>query len=750
MNKCLFMDYETYSLLDLKEVGLDNYVNDPSTGISMLAYAFDTGEIKQWLPHMSKPPKELIDALRNPNILKISWYASFEFEFTNVVLPRYVGEPLVVPIEQWRDPIILAHNMSLPGKLEQVGTILKLKEQKNSERGKELVKMFCQPVSKGGDMTLFGIAPPLFRTHESHPREFKEYCEYNIQDIRAEREAWYYMLRFPMPEIEWQGWILDQKINRRGMPGRRDLAEKGLRLAEKYLTIQRAKVKALTNLKNINSPAQVKAWAKERGYPWNSLNAKYVDAELADPASKITPELREVLIIRKTCTKSSYKKLERFLQILSKDNRLRYQFRYMGAPRTGRWAGGSEDGGNSFQAQNMARGEKAVKKKLGRALQLLEAEDYDGIVKEFTDVPKNSVTVLELVITLLRSLFQATPGKKLVVSDLNAIENRVLGWAAGCWDILEVFTKSKEEGGDPYLSFGARLFDKTYAQMWADYVAEATDERQLSKPAVLGAGYGLGGGKMIKNEFGDMVRGGLWGYAKNVCGVDMPQELAHKAVKIFRESYPEVVQFWTDLEEAFKQVLTNGGVIKVGEVTWDKIEREWIKHPSPLGCVLTFSRIPMGDGGYTVRMQLPSGRALYYLNATIDAEEKISNKTGRPWTAYTIRYDGIEHSATQDADGATKKKGLKWGRVKTYGGKICENAIQAISRDILLYGMFLAEAMGFEIWGLFHDELATEVKDAWDGLCLEDLIACMAEVAKWARGLLLGAEGFEEQVYRKG
>src|SRR6185437_10618531 len=146
-------------------------------------------------------------------------------------------------------------------------------------------------------------------------------------------------------------------------------------------------------------------------------------------------------------------------------------------------------------------------------------------------------------------------------------------WAAGCDAILDVFRTCNKCGNVeksldgvfacskcggsksrcPYISFGTKMFNKSYEAMWAEYAAGKEEDRQNSKPAVLGAGYGLGGGDMFINEYGDEVRGGLWGYAKQVCGVDMPRELAHTSVKIFRESYPEVVQLWTDLEEAFKQ-----------------------------------------------------------------------------------------------------------------------------------------------------------------------------------------------------
>ena len=765
--KYLFVDYETFSLLDLTEVGIDNYAKHPSTGISMLGWALDDEEVDIWLPHKGPMPAKLRDALATPSILKIAWNASFEYNITNHVAgPRYIAPEFHIPMEQFRDPMVLAHNLSLPGKLEKVAVILKMANLKD-ERGKELMQMFCMPVSKGGEMTLFGIAPPLFRDHVSHPREFAEYIEYCKQDVRAERDLWCRLSKIGFPEADWKGWLLDQKINEFGIPGRRDLAAKGLRLARRYIQDQKDLCKKLTGLKNPNSDVQMKAWVKERGYTLNSMRANTVEAELKNPLSTITPECKIAMKARGLARKSSYTKIEKFLSLLSTlDDRLRYQLRYMGAARTGRWAsGGGEDA--SMQVQNLPRGMKAVKKKLALSLQLLEAEDYDGIMKEFTDTkdPKDSITVVDFVITLLRSLFQAKLGKIFHVADKNAIENRMLGWAAGCEAILDVFRK----GRDPYMAFGVYLYDIPYE----DWIridehgnhkpknADFEEKRQNSKPPVLGGGYGLGGGELYFDEYGDEKRGGLWGYALSVCGVDMPKDLAHKAVKILRDAWPEVPIFWTDLEEAFKQVFKRGGCIKVGEVTWGypppdgtydpTPTKQWVEHPTKgQGCVITFRRIKMDDGHYTIRMELPSGRALHYLNVSIEEEERTSKKTGKKYTARTIYYDGIEHSATQGADGKTAKKKHKWGRVKTYGGKICENAIQAMSRDDLLNSMFLADEMGFHIWGLFHDEIAVEEDDVWDGLRLDDLLWCMCQIPWWAPGLMLGAEGYTDKVYKKG
>lgn len=764
----LFGDFETYSLVDLTVVGLDNYARHPSTGVSMLGWVVDQAEeVEVWLPHLQpEVPPALRALIDDPEVIIIAWNAPFEHAIINHVLK------IPLPISRFRDPIMLAHNLSLPGKLEDVAEILRMKNLKDP-RGDELKDMFCLPVSKGGEVTLFGIAPPLFRTPESHPREFAEYIEYCKQDVRATRDLWYRMSKIGFPEHEWRGWMLDHKINTFGIPGRRDLAEKGWRLVNRFMDERRRLLKEKTGLENPNSDVQMKAWVTERGYPWNSMRSPTVLAEIANPNSPITPECREVLKLRASARKSSYTKIEKFLNLLSTiDDRLRNQFRYMGAARTGRWASGGGDDA-SVQVQNLPRGAKAVKKKLDLALDLLDREDYEGIVREFMDTknPKDSLTVVEFVITLLRSLFQAKPGNIFHVADKNAIENRVLGWVAGCKAILDVFRTCNECGTlvneppvpflcpkcgckksrDPYLAFGTYLYNKTYEEMWASYKAGNEDERQNSKPPVLGGGYGLGGGELFTNEYGDEVRGGLWGYALSVCGVDMPKDLAHKAVKILREAWVEVPQLWTDLEEAFKQVLMRGGVIKVGEVTWDRENKEWVEHHTHgQQCVLTFSRIPMADGGYIVRMQLPSGRALHYLNATIDQESRTSKRTGREYTVDVLHYDGIEHSATQGADGKNVKKHHKWGRVKTYGGKLTENAVQAISRDDLLNSMFLADEMGFNIWGLFHDEVAVEQEEDIFAPGLNDLIWCMTSVPTWAPGLLLGAEGYTSRVYKKG
>ena len=347
---------------------------------------------------------------------------------------------------------------------------------------------------------------------------------------------------------------------------------------------------------------------------------------------------------------------------------------------------------------------------------------------------------------------------KMIVGDLSSIEYGVVGWLARCPGIIQVLRDKK----DPYIEFATKLYFRegfTYEQLKAEYdLFEATkgaqgrdDFRQNSKPPVLGCGFGLSGGEEYVNEFKDKVRGGLWGYAWNVCGVDMPKELAHEGVRIYRESYPEVPQLWQDMNLGFKRVLQRGGEMTVGKETWNKHEKCWDtiinEVPHTDGAFVTFSRYKSKKNGYIMRMELPSGRFLHYLNAQIQ-KETVMGANNKPWTRDVIFYEGIEHSAITGGDGSVKKGAAKWGMTRTYGGKLTENAVQAIARDILVNGAHLSRKMGFKIFGLFHDELATMV-DGPFAPGLSDLLWCMSQPPKWASTMLLSAAGWEGTYYRK-
>ena len=124
-----------------------------------------------------------------------------------------------------------------------------------------------------------------------------------------------------------------------------------------------------------------------------------------------------------------------------------------------------------------------------------------------------------------------------------------------------------------------------------------------------------------------------------------------------------------------------------------------------------------------LRVRLPSGRYLCYLQPKVDEAGQIS-------------YMGVNQYTRQ------------WTRIKTYGGKIVENADQASSRDVLASAMPFAEVAGYPIVLTVHDELITEPEDSAN-FSAGELGRIMAEAPPWAAGLPLAAAGFEGYRYRK-
>ena len=89
----------------------------------------------------------------------------------------------------------------------------------------------------------------------------------------------------------------------------------------------------------------------------------------------------------------------------------------------------------------------------------------------------------------------------------------------------------------------------------------------------------------------------------------------------------------------------------------------------------------------------------------------------------------------------------KWGTITTWGGKLVENIIQAVSRDILCNAMMNLASAGYKINFHIHDEVILEVPDEDKSKNLEDVIKRMCALPDWANGLPLNAAGFDNASY---
>ena len=125
-------------------------------------------------------------------------------------------------------------------------------------------------------------------------------------------------------------------------------------------------------------------------------------------------------------------------------------------------------------------------------------------------------------------------------------------------------------------------------------------------------------------------------------------------------------------------------------------------------------------------IRLPSGRRLAYARPRIEADDE-----GR---------DGITYADVKEKEGALI-------RLRTYGGKLVENIVQAIARDCLAAAMTRLEAEGYQIVMHIHDEVVIECPaDACD---LDNVCRIMGQPIDWAPGLILTADGYITDYYKK-
>lgn len=741
----LHLDYETSSEVDLKEAGLHNYSTHRSTKALMLAFAFDDDEVQLWLPHEGPMPGNLMWALKNPLIELTAFNSTFERYITRDVLG------IDIPIERWQDPQASARYLSLPAHLADVGKVLGLPlELRKDATGKDLIKLFSMPQTRKKaelkkDPTL---EPIYFNTHLTHPKEFEMFVEYCKQDVRAERE----IIRrerllgaFPLPPRERKIWIFDQKVNDRGIPVDRKFVQNAFSIASRNKQEKLEEQNIQTGLKNANSQTQLLPWVQDQGWPLSNLRKQNIELVLKDKTVDLTDLCRQVLTARLEAGSISYKKLEAILANISPDDRLRGQFIYMGSARCGRWAG------NAVQLHNMARPDATFEdlQNVEKARHYIYEDDYSALKTAFK---KGEVYYSPLIIAkyLIRTVFVAPEGKRFNVCDLNAIETRVAAWVAECQALLDVF----KDGKDPYLDFASKIYGIPYEKLAADMKskdpkvkAEAKRMRQIAKPGVLGAVYRLGGGQWGHDKNGDDIKTGLWGYAEAM-GVDMDQETAASVVKIFRDAYREIGGspdrdgfgggIWYTLENAVMDVLNGVRTIrKVG----------------PEGCIV-IDKLTITGRDPMLRIKLPSGRYLHYLDASIQTVRMPWNKSHTEFVEirpgiYEQRV--IEEPVYRDAftyygmDQTTKA----WDMIVSHGGKIFENIVQAIARDVLADKLLEFEDAGFETVGHVHDEGICLSDDDPFAPGVSDMEAIMDAPVDWAPTLPLGSDGFESTFYHK-
>lgn len=236
-----------------------------------------------------------------------------------------------------------------------------------------------------------------------------------------------------------------------------------------------------------------------------------------------------------------------------------------------------------------------------------------------------------------------------------------------------------------------KIYEASASKMFKVDINEITKEselRQKGKIAELALGYQGGVGALVS----------MGAYNMNLCESELIE-----IVKAFRSSNPNIVKLWNNAQKAFIEAVKNKSVVHI-----DK-------------------NISFIYEGNILFIKLPSGRRLSYIRPKIDYDN-IFNK-------YIITYEGV--------DPTTKKS----KRLTTYGGKLVENIVQAIARDVLAQSMINLKNHGFNIVMHVHDEIVLEVEDKISSI--EEICEIMCKENKYLKGLKLKADGFESKYYKK-
>jgi DNA polymerase len=480
----LSIDIETFSSADIRKAGAYKYIQSEDFEILLFAFSFD-GEPVQIVDLFSgeKIPGAIIDALRNPYIIKHAYNAAFEWYALNKFWPS--------PIEQWQDTMIHGLYCGFTAGLDVTAKVLGLPQDKQKMAvGRNLIKIFCTPTTPSKNNGNRARTKPH---HE--PEKWQLFKDYNRQDVAVEMEIEKRLSRFPVPEEVWQQWRLDQQINAHGIQLDEDLIDGALYIDRLTTAQLKHEARELTKLDNPNSAAQLSGWLSEKGIETDNLQKDTV-SELVKTASG---DVKRVLEIRQQLSKTSIKKYKAMHDAICRDGRVRGLLQFYGANRTGRWAG------RLVQVQNLSKNHMKnwlydpVKKKakkqsqnplLSLARELIKKRNMDALKVIYGNIS-------DVLSQLVRTAFIAAPGHQVVVADFSAIEARVIAWLSGEQWRLDVFNTH------------GKIYEASASQMFGvpiESIHKGDPMRQQGKVAELALGYQGSVGAMKRMDYDSEIR----------------------------------------------------------------------------------------------------------------------------------------------------------------------------------------------------------------------------------------------------
>ena len=500
IEKVMFLDYETYSSVDIKN-GVYAYTESPDFEVLLVSFRAPGRELLQFSPREDGTDCEaarlFFGALSDESLILKARNAQFERICTGVFFKRPIHP------DRWRCTAVLCAAAGLPRSLDESGRALGLAEdERKLKTGTALINYFCKPckptaANGGRTRNLPGDCPEKWRLFE----------DYNRRDVEADIAIADRLSAYTPTEAEQKLYSLDQIIADRGVRADTGMIDKVNGYVATHGEELIAEMKELTGLDNPNSLSLLRTWVQEHGgIDIASLDKKSIAETLED--DRIPDDVRRVLELRQQTGKTSLAKYAKAAESVSADGRLRGMLMFYGA-RTGRWSG------RILQLQNLPQNHI---EDLDLAHSLAQSGDFDALETLYGDTS-------DVLSQLIRTMLIPSEGCRFVVSDFSAIEARVIAWLADEDWRVKVF----EDGGDIYCESASRMFGVPVEKH-----GQNAHLRQQGKVAELALGYGGSVGAIKQMDKKHAI----------------PEDTIPKIVKDWRKASPHIIRLWKRYDSA--------------------------------------------------------------------------------------------------------------------------------------------------------------------------------------------------------
>lgn len=733
----LKLDWETRSDVDLIKHGAYRYTESPHTDALLCSYRIDDGPLRRW--KRGEPCPDDIRAYVEAGGEIKAHNAAFERLIWWRIMHARHGWPKP-QLEKFRCTAVAAAAMSLPRSLDRLGVALDLDVKKDA-KGKKLIKKHSLP--QGFDPA----GNPIWNEDPESLEQFHDYCD---TDVLTEEAADRRLI--PLSDQEQAVYALNERINDRGLRIDVKSARAALQIAEKAKQKINQELSLLTGgyVTAVTQVTNMAKWIKAQGVEMPGLDKDTVEEYLHE-IDDLPERVRQVLELRLEGAKPSVEKIAAMLDRVSSDGRARGVYLHHGAGQTGRFSS------RGVQAHNMPKYRKIFEEahpRLDVLFQAIRTGDPDVLTWLYGPELGRALHILS---DAVRSFIWAAPGHRFINADYTSIEGVLSAWFANEeWKLQAFRDLIAGTGPGMYELFAARgIYNVPVEQI-------TKPQRGVGKVGELSMGYQGGVGALAKMARQNKLKlhtvfDSVWASAdeerreravkryegelqkQTPWAVKLGREgwLAAELIKVgWRAAHPEIVKAWAALEAAAVEAIREPGTVSTtlfGRVAYV------VKHGF-LWC------------------RLPSGRALAYgapklheqfwiRRDGMDASETADRAQMDALTKEGVKFEVESEAKPKITALGTDAQTEKWVRYSPYGGSFFNNVVQGSARDILVNGMFNAEAAGYPIVLHTHDECMAEVPNDFGSVAEFEKI--VNRLPDWCLDLPLKSSGFSSKRYKK-